>query len=264
MTAIRQTKTYYILRSARFNSLVLLCLLSSVVTGAQQATPTATVQECYPHSAIRLVGTMNIRGKPTTDSDKIGLATRGDTFVVEESSQGDTYCWLRTELGWIAVVAGKVEPLSDPGLIGSQDWKTEIERALRLLERRTPSHYFDVTARVHTIADSPPPGQWGQGVPQAFVKQSYVFMPLDFLDRFPRSDRYLTLAGVLVHEACHLKQHAENRLCGRPKDVIERECIRASVAMMSEANPRSRATSTMRQSIRNISRVYGTAPYRCG
>jgi len=46
---------------------------------------------------------MNIRQNPSTDAAILGRTTPGDRFDVSASRQGDAYCWIKIDKGWIAV-----------------------------------------------------------------------------------------------------------------------------------------------------------------
>lgn len=58
---------------------------------------------CYPHSHAWVSGNMNIRAQPSTSAAILGSTPPGERYKVLGSRQGDVYCWLDIDLGWIAV-----------------------------------------------------------------------------------------------------------------------------------------------------------------
>lgn len=48
---------------------------------------------------------MNVREQPSVNAQKVASAFAGERFEVLESRQGDRYCWLRINRGWMDVTA---------------------------------------------------------------------------------------------------------------------------------------------------------------
>ncbi len=48
---------------------------------------------------------MNVREEPNINARKAEPALAGESYAVLESRQGDMYCWLRINWGWMAVTA---------------------------------------------------------------------------------------------------------------------------------------------------------------
>ena len=59
---------------------------------------------CFPSDTAHLIAAMNLREEASASSEKVGVAQAG-TYAVEESVQGDTYCWIDIGEGWIAQTA---------------------------------------------------------------------------------------------------------------------------------------------------------------
>ena len=57
---------------------------------------------CYSGDMAYLAGNMKIRENPTTSSSVVVIVGAGDSFEVEQSVQGEEWCWLEVELGWMA------------------------------------------------------------------------------------------------------------------------------------------------------------------
>ena len=76
----------------------------AAATGASVASARQVDEEgCYPHSQAWVSGKMNIRGQPSTSAAILGSTPPGERYRVLASRQGDVYCWLDIDLGWIAV-----------------------------------------------------------------------------------------------------------------------------------------------------------------
>ena len=80
----------------------------------QTPVPTATsppptqnlhAPSCFPHEKAWVAGPMNVRQYPTTAARRVAEASAGESYAVLESRQGETYCWLRIDKGWMAGTA---------------------------------------------------------------------------------------------------------------------------------------------------------------
>ncbi len=58
---------------------------------------------CYRHSQAWVSGEMNIRQSPSTAARILGSTLVGEHYDVVASRQGEVYCWIDIQLGWIAV-----------------------------------------------------------------------------------------------------------------------------------------------------------------
>ena len=97
------------------------------VRGTNASVPQPTSQDpartCFLHDIAYVTGAMNIRAQPSVNSAKIGLA-QPDTYAVSRSAQGESYCWVNIDRGWIAktqrvsgtkpVVSRSSQPVSQP------------------------------------------------------------------------------------------------------------------------------------------------------
>lgn len=52
-----------------------------------------------------MTGSMNVRETPSIAGKKVYVAQPGEGFEVRESRQGESYCWLRIQPGWMAQTA---------------------------------------------------------------------------------------------------------------------------------------------------------------
>ncbi|MCY4073419.1 MAG: excalibur calcium-binding domain-containing protein [Chloroflexi bacterium] len=80
---------------------------TSLVSAAPSASqpvrqqPSARAQACFLYDTAYLTGAMNIRAQASVNSEKVGLAQPG-SYAVVESAQGEAYCWVHINSGWIA------------------------------------------------------------------------------------------------------------------------------------------------------------------
>ncbi len=58
---------------------------------------------CFPHRQAWVNNNMNIRQRPSTSAAILGNTPPGERYKVFGSRQGDVYCWIDIDLGWIAV-----------------------------------------------------------------------------------------------------------------------------------------------------------------
>ncbi|MYD09134.1 MAG: HNH endonuclease [Chloroflexi bacterium] len=58
---------------------------------------------CFPHQRALVRGNMNIRQEPFAAARLLGSTPPGESYKVVASRQGDVYCWIDIDLGWIAV-----------------------------------------------------------------------------------------------------------------------------------------------------------------
>lgn len=90
----------------------------AAATSANAASARQADEEgCYRHSQAWTSGNMNIRARPSTSSAILGSTPLGERYRVLASRQGDVYCWLDIDLGWIAVtkfVSASEPPASAP------------------------------------------------------------------------------------------------------------------------------------------------------
>lgn len=78
---------------------------STVSATVKSAASPAKASEpgCYRNSHAWVSGNMNIRQSPSTSAAILGSTPPGERYTVVASRQGDIYCWLDIDLGWIAV-----------------------------------------------------------------------------------------------------------------------------------------------------------------
>jgi len=246
---------------------------------------------CYPHDRAYVTGNMNIRQSYSTGSQVVGRATAGDTFEVTESKQGDIWCWLRVNAGWLADTArvqstqashtvvqpaqpsqpqqGAVDnccfvdrqcnseqewtngywafqnnqcttssqspippapSLPVPRIEGPPRFVAQIEAALNLLKERAPSWYSFVISRANSIV----PSSWLSWAVyrerKIKIEERHAFPPRNY------QTQLLFLAGVLVHEACHIHRY-EGGLYTWDSNVEEFACIGKQIEVIQQIHP---------------------------
>ncbi|MCY3978357.1 MAG: SH3 domain-containing protein [Chloroflexi bacterium] len=83
--------------------------------------PTPAQDDCYPHDTASILGSVNVRERPTTDSLVVATANEGDSFPVLRSQQGGAWCWLEVTEGWIAKTSRVREPEVAPEAVPSSN-----------------------------------------------------------------------------------------------------------------------------------------------
>ena len=78
-------------------------LVSAAASASQpiRQQPSAGAQACFSYDTAYVTGRMNIRAEASANSEKVGLAQPG-TYAVAGSAQGESYCWVNIDRGWIA------------------------------------------------------------------------------------------------------------------------------------------------------------------
>ncbi len=121
----------------------------SVRASARNATPTqgSASDGCYGHSHAWVSGNMNIRQQPSTSARILGSTPIGERYPVLDSRQGEVYCWLDIDLGWMAVtrfvsptkpqapVAPVAAPKSDAPPAAPSAGNPALAKALDMLRR---------------------------------------------------------------------------------------------------------------------------------
>ena len=199
-------------------------------------TPTGTptpVPQCYEHEWAYLTGSMNIRERPTVNSNKAGATEQGESYRVVETHKGDTYCWLKISRGWIAHISFVSHDIADilPTIQG-EDWFTSmVIRAFQYMHDRS-SKWFKYTApKIRTVvADS----DLEREEVNARVQVSRRHVSIN--PKYARRESTAMLASTLVHEACHVHQwdRGERYLVGF---LAEPECYDIEADALSAMSP---------------------------
>lgn len=110
---------------------------------ARSAAPTPASRNtgCYSYSQAWVTGNMNIRQNPSTSARILGSTPPGERYPVLGSRQGDVYCWLDIDLGWIAVTnyvsATKPQGSAAPSApdAGQTTINSTVQQAMDALQR---------------------------------------------------------------------------------------------------------------------------------
>lgn len=76
--------------------------LASLLSLTMASISVIAQSDCFPHDTAYIAGNMNIREEATTSSRVVATARRGDSFSVQSSERGHTWCWIEIDSGWIA------------------------------------------------------------------------------------------------------------------------------------------------------------------
>ncbi len=235
-------------------------------TTEQNASPTPIPSRCYSYSTAYVTGSINIRSGPGVGNSKVGSANTGESFTVSSSQRNGDYCWLKISRGWIAktgrVSASKPAAteatnsniFANLNVQGPSSFKSAINKALSLLKNRAPEWYRYVTAKKTTI--SPNTRQWPYTVSFSELSINTRNITNIWIGSTHDKDTGI-LAGVLIHEMCHVYQRDEGRHQGR-NDQIKREveCMELQVEAMQQASPGHWFIRKIQDLLRNPSRLY--------
>lgn len=220
----------------------------------------ATSGRCYTSSKAYITGVMNIRSGPGTNNRKVGSASAGQSFTVTQSRRGGDYCWLKVSKGWIAKterVRSTKPPAYRPSstnraglprISGDSHFVKQATTAFNLLRDKAPRWFNYVVVKNPTVEE-----HWG-GLSGVWLPQKTIVIGWTHVDDIA------ILAGVLVHEACHIYQWHEGRYGGdNADDRIRREveCMKIQVEAMTQFAPGHGFINSIRKVIRNPHELYG-------
>ena len=229
--------------------------------------PTATSSRCFPNNTAYITGGMNIREKPSVSSAKVGSANAGQSYYVSQTERGDKYCWLKIRNGWIAWT-GRVTPnrpadrsttttstttsVSYSNVDGPAYFKAAVNKALNLLKRRAPKWYN------YVIAKSPPikPNTRRFPFTVSFTELGGTNSRTLWIGSTHDKDTGI-LAGVLVHETCHVHQWDDGRHAVLGRIGREVECMEFQVEAMQQASPGHFFIRKIQGVLRDPSVLYG-------
>ena len=218
---------------------------------AQQDIVQAQVADdsCYPHDSAYVIYSMNIRREPSTDQAKIGILGSGQEIDVSRSIRQTDYCWLNIgSARWIAkttrVAEEKpiVEPVQStttpsvstestestddiqlPPIKGSQAFVNKMAGAYRFLKQNMP-FYYEYVGVIREIWEKVFDANTLRGV-GAFAYQ-IVHMGVMEIQHTAVESSDASIAGVLIHEACHQHQWNVGKLRKLSGVEREKECYR--------------------------------------
>lgn len=227
-------------------------LVTGLVSLTAMPTPAQQIAEsCYSQQTAYARYQMNVRRSPTTQSDRVDGIPPGTTVTVLESTQGDTYCWLR--LGenrymakTIRVYEEKPADLAPPPThrpvaacdlnrpVGNRPYinydlgRAELTQAINLLRCHLPSAY-DYIQIIDDI--------YVEDLPRWCGRPKWPYKSIIIANTCLGDIGWLAL--TLVHEACHLYQWQ----AGRGRDfrsnhyVYESECYREELKVAEQYQP---------------------------
>ena len=241
---------------------------TSATTRDAEARPTTTGKRCFPNNTAYITGGMNIRENPSASSAKVGSAIAGQSYYVSQSQRDDSYCWLKVSDGWIAwtkrVTPNKPTTAStvtrttsshifaDLTVQGPPSFKSAINKALSLLKRRAPSWYNYVVAKRTVIKPNTRRFPFTVSFTELGGAQSGTLWIGSTHDK----DTGI-LAGVLVHESCHVHQWDDGRHAALGRIGREIECMELQIKAMQQASPGHHFIRRIQEVLRDPSALYG-------
>ncbi|MCY4021251.1 MAG: SH3 domain-containing protein [Chloroflexi bacterium] len=167
-------------------------------------------------------------------------------------SQADNCCYLhwscRSDDDWLAGSrAFRSNQCLHPGLAieGSATFVAKIERALDILKRRAPAWYDFAIRGLDKIKEVPESVHTGVDV----LGKTSNISPIHTVDR-PGDRTAAWLAGIIVHEACHVHQFA----AGLPYAHLagERPCLAVQIEALALIYPNAQDPFGLRVVLENI------------
>ena len=208
--------------------------------------PTPAPTGCYLWDIAYVAGQMNIRRSHSTASPVVAQANAGDILEVSGSAQGESYCWVEIEAGWMAqtqLVRSSISVPALPEITGDDGFRQDIISALHFLRDKLP-HWYLYVARVTGRIE---PAPRDADTSQAWATGRRITMHDDHL-RSP-----LQAASILAHESCHFVQYNEGRRPGRwdtdARVEHEKECLRIELRVIEEVEPRGRLARAVRDTL---------------
>ena len=169
-----------------------------------------------------------------------------------DTVQADNCCYLhwncRSDDDWLAGSrAFRSNQCLHPGLAieGSAAFVAKIERALDILKRRAPAWYDFAIRGLDKIKEVPESVHTGVDV----LGKTSNISPIHTVDR-PGDRTAAWLAGIIVHEACHVHQFA----AGLPYSHLagERACLTVQIEALALIYPHARDPFGLRVVLENI------------
>ncbi len=170
------------------------------------ATPTVTLTpepQCYEHERAYLTGSMNIRERPTVNSNKMGATDRGESYEITATHEGDTYCWLKISKGWIAHISFVSHDIADilPKIEGDDRFRTRVIDAFAYIHRKSSKWFRYTVPKFKTVAADSDLEREEVNARVLVSRRHVSINPI-----YARRESPAMLASTLVHEACHVHQ----------------------------------------------------------
>ena len=206
---------------------------------------TSQAERCYAPKFAYILYSMNIRELPTTETAIVDLQYANTKITVLRSQQGDRWCWLQTEKGWIAntgrvsekkpivkaipiIVTATSDPETDqyinregiPPIYGDEAFINAVTAAFNFLRNNKPS-WFDYVSIIDDVKLEPHLCRGG------LACAGWPYKVIRFSDWYHHNGYDVpSIASVLIHEACHFYQWRDGRghLYNIDPEGLEAEC----------------------------------------
>ncbi len=206
---------------------------------------TSQAASCYAPKLAYIVYSMNIRQLPTTESDIVDIQYANTEITVLGSLQGEKWCWLQMDVGWIANTGRVSEkkpvvtatPIIEtatseldtaqyinregiPPIYGDETFIDAVTAAFNFLRNNKPS-WFDYVSIIDDVKLAPHLCRGG------LACAGWPYKVIFFSDWFQYNGYNVpSIASILIHEACHFYQWRDGRGHGYNLDPegYEAEC----------------------------------------
>ena len=174
--------------------------------------------------------------------------------VVDNCCQVDREC--NTDEEWTSgywafknnhCVAPAQPSVSGVSIEGSEAFVLQVEKALELLKNRSPEWYAYATSglsRIREVTESNGAGVWVQ------FRRFDITPGHAFSGGTTGESSLIWLAGVIVHDACHVHLYEAGATHGGLEG--ERACLQANIEALEAIDPNDRFTSSLRNLLANI------------
>ena len=152
---------------------------------------------------------------------------------MSDSFQGDDYCWLNIEIGWMAKTALVSEDITAvlPPIKGDDKFRSIVISAFEYLAEKS-QYWFTYTAPKLTLIQ---PDPQLDAAARVIASSGVTTIESNYYRRQTIVDR----ASTLVHEACHVHQWDEGKRSFLGWD-LEKECYAVEVRFLRQVNPRDK------------------------
>ncbi len=240
----------------------------SVRLEGDTTTPLSIDDACYLSNVAYVTGKMNIREEATTKSKVINQTETRTAYHVRGSHQGDTWCWLKLDRGWMAdtdYVSKDISSVLPPIEIEGHTWLTsKILKAFEFLSNKSPRWFNYTVPKIHTIVEY---DSGLEAIAQVNPRRRTITMGNYMRDMRDTQDHIANLAATFIHEACHVYQWDS----GDKVSVfdfsgisrLERECYGVEAGALSNIAPGHRQIQGLRCFARRYDALLGSHKWEC-
>ena len=208
-------------------------LTDTFVKPSDPSTVADSQYRCYEGRRAYVTGTMNIRESSSANSPVVVKALAGESFSVTRSHQGDTWCWLKINKGWMADTSYVSHDIKDvlPPIMGDDWFKNRIVRAFEFLSNKSPRWFKYTVPKIQVILPDPDL----ESNARVIASTGKVTISSNFT--MENGSDAAMIASTLIHEACHVHQWESGKRSLLGWD-LEKDCYTLEANALSQIAPR--------------------------